>query len=169
MSAGFGDESTVSPMTSRGRDWPCLRQFGIFMENKVGSLQNTLRRIEREDLKIVGLSILDSADCAIARVITTHYERTRELLNLSGLTTFETDVIGVMLPDAAQPHTSVCSSLMSAELNVQYVYPLLYRRGGRGAVAVYVDNIDEALRVLKEQNQELVTEDDLMEFDDMFG
>jgi hypothetical protein len=58
---------------------------------------------------------------------------------------------------------------MSAELNVQYVYPLMYRRNGRGAVAVYVDNIDEALRVLKEQKHEFVTEDDLLEFDDMFG
>jgi hypothetical protein len=169
MSAGFGDETPVGPVTSRGRDWPCLRQFGIFMENKVGSLQRTLRRIERDDLKIIGLSIVDSADCAIARVITNNYERTHELLSFSQLTTFESEVIGVLLPDKPQPHTSVCSSLMSAELNVQYVYPLMYRRNGRGAVAVYVDNIDEALRVLKEQKHEFVTEDDLLEFDDMFG
>ena len=169
MSSGFGDDNPVSPMTSRGEDWPCLRQFGIFMENKVGSLQGTLRKIERDDLRIVGLSIVDSADCAIARVITNNYERTHELLQFSRLTTFETDVIGVLLPDVDQPHTSICSSLMSAELNVQYIYPLMYRRHDRGAVAVYADNIDEALRVLKEQNHEFVTEDDLMAYDDYFG
>lgn len=168
MSAGFGDDAPVEPLTSRGRDWPCLRQFGLFMENKVGALQNMLRRVERADLQIIGLSIVDSADCSIARLITNNYERTKELLDFSNLTKFETDVIGVLLPDTEQPHTSVCSALMSAELNVQYVYPLMYRRSGRGSIAIYADNIDEALRVLKEQRYDFVTEDDLLEYDQYF-
>lgn len=168
MSSGFGDDAPVEPMTSRGRDWPCLRQFGLFMENKVGALQSMLRCVERSDLHIIGLSIVDSADCSIARLVTDNYERTRELLEFSRLTKFETDIIGVMLPEADQPHTRICSSLMTAELNVQYVYPLMYRRNGRGSIAVYVDNIDEALRVLKEQDYELVTEDDLLAYDSFF-
>jgi peptidoglycan/xylan/chitin deacetylase (PgdA/CDA1 family) len=45
----------------------------------------------------------------------------------------------------------------------------MYRRNGRGSIAVYVDNLDEALRVLKEQQYEFVTEDDLMEYDEFFG
>ena len=145
------------------------KEFGLFMENKVGALQNMLRRVERSDLQIIGLSIVDSADCSIARLITTNYERTRELLEFSRVTRFETEVIGVLLPETDQPHTSVCSSLMSAELNVQYVYPLMYRRNGRGSIAIYADNLDEALRVLKEQNYEFVTEDDLLEYDEFIG
>lgn len=169
MSSAYGEDNRVDSATSRGRDWPCLQQFVVFLENKVGSLHELLRRIERDDLKIMALSILDSADSAIARVITNNYERTLELLQLSGLPFCETEVIGVMLPDADQPHTSVCGSLMSAELNVHYVYPLMYRRRGCGAVAVYVDNVDEALRVLREQKHEFVTEDDLLGYDDMYG
>ena len=169
MSSTFDEDIPVQPVTSRGRDWPCLRQFGVFLENKVGALQNILRRVERQDLQILGLSIVDSADFSIVRLITNNCERTRELLELSGVSMFETDVIGVLLPLTAKPHTSVCSSLMTAELNVQYVYPLMYRRNGRGAVAVYVDNIDEALRVLKEQNHILITEDDLLEYDEFFS
>lgn len=138
------------------------------MENKVGALQNMLRCVERSDLHIIGLSIVDSADCSIARLVTDNYERTRELLEFSRLTKFESDIIGVMLPEADQPHTRICSSLMTAELNVQYVYPLMYRRNGRGSIAVYVDNVDEALRVLKEQDYDLVTEDDLLEYDQFF-
>lgn len=169
MSAGFGDDETIDAVTSHGRDWPCLQQFVVFLENKVGSLHELLRKVERDDLKIMALSILDSSDSAIARVITNSYERTRELLELSGLPFSESEVIGVLLPDVDQPHTNICGSLMSAELNVHYVYPLMYRRNGRGAVAVYVDDVDEALRVLKEQQHEFVTEDDLLEYDDMFG
>ncbi|MCA9036587.1 MAG: acetolactate synthase, partial [Planctomycetaceae bacterium] len=67
-----------------------------------------------------------------------------------------------------QPHTSVLGSLMSAELNVHYVYPLMYRKNGRGAVAVYVNELDEALRVLRERQYELITEDDLLAYDEFF-
>ncbi len=168
MSSGIGNDSPLAPTTSRGRDWPCLRQFIIFLENRVGSLHDLLRRVERDDLKIVALSILDSADCAVVRVIVDNYERAHELLTFAGVTMFEADVIGVLLPDTNQPHTSVLGSLMSAELNVQYVYPLMYRKNGRGAVAIYVSEKEEALRVLRERNYELVTEDDLMHHDEFF-
>ena len=169
MSSAFGDDVPVDAMTSRGRDWPCLQQFVVFLENKVGSLHQLLRRVERDDLKIMALTILDSADSAIARLITNNYERSLELLQLSGLTFCETEVIGVLLPDADQPHSRVCGSLMSAELNVHYVYPLMYRRNSRGAVAIHVDDVDEGLRVLKEQGYEFVTEDDLLGYDELFG
>lgn len=169
MSAGFGEDSPVDAITSRGRDWPCLQQFVVFLENKVGSLHQLLRGVERDDLKIIALSILDSADSAIARLITNNYERARELLIMTGLPFCEVEVIGVMLPKTDQPHVKVLGSLMSAELNVHYIYPLMYRRNGRGAMAVYVGEVDEALRVLKEQCHEFVTEDDLMDYDDLFG
>ena len=86
MSSGFGDDSLVEPMTSRGRDWPCLRQFIVFLENRVGALHELLRQIERDDLRIMALSILDSADCAVARVIVNNYERARELLTFGNVT-----------------------------------------------------------------------------------
>jgi hypothetical protein len=81
---------------------------------------------------------------------------------------FETDVIGLLLPRAEQPHTAVLGSMMSAELNVQYVYPMLYRRGGRGSIALYATETEEVLRVVRERGLELVTEDDLIHLDE-FG
>lgn len=168
MSSGFGDDASVQPMTTRGRDWPCLRQFIVFLENRVGALHDVLRRIERDDLRIVALSILDSADCAVARIIVNNYERAHELLTFANFTMFETDVIGVLLPAVDQPHTALLGSLMSAELNVQYVYPLMFRRNGRGAVAVFANELEEALRVLKERQYELINEDDLLASDDFF-
>jgi len=168
MSSGFGDDASVQPMTTRGRDWPCLRQFIVFLENRVGALHDVLRRIERDDLRIVALSILDSADCAVARIIVNNYERAHELLTFANFTMFETDVIGVLLPAVDQPHTALLGSLMSAELNVQYVYPLMFRRNGRGAVAVFANELEEALRVLKERQYELINEDDLLASDEFF-
>jgi hypothetical protein len=169
MSSAFSDdESVTSPLTSRGRDWPCLRQFIVFLENRVGSLHDLLRRVERDDLKIVALSILDASDCAVARLIVDHHERAHELLTFSGIRFFETDVIGVLLPVADQPHTLLLGSLMSAEVNVDYVYPMMYRRNGRGSIAMFSNDREETLRVLREREFEIITEDDLLHHDEFY-
>ncbi|HUG90528.1 MAG TPA: acetolactate synthase [Planctomycetaceae bacterium] len=162
----FGGEASVAPGTMRGRDWPALRQFGVFLENRVGRLHDLLRHLERHDLRVIALSIVDSADCAIARLMVNHYERARELFDLSGFTVFETDVVGVELPDHPQPYVQVCLALLQAEVNIHYTYPLLFRRHGRGAIALYVDDVDLGVKILQEQNLTIVTERDLLEDDE---
>ena len=96
-------------------------------------------------------------------------ERGRELFELSGLTFFENDMVGVELPEDSRPLVSICSSLLRAEVNVNYMYPLLYRRAGRSAIAVNVDNTDMAISILTEQGLKIVTEGDLMDDDEHFG
>lgn len=168
MSMGFGDDAIVKPETLRGRDWPCLRQFGVFLENRVGRLSELLRHLEGHDLRVVALSIVDSADCSIARLMLDNYERGRELFDLSSFTVFETELIGVELPDIAQPYVGVFKALLQAELSIQYTYPLLYRHRGHGAIAVYVDDVDLGLRTLRDQGFQVVTEGDLLDDDEFF-
>ncbi len=168
MSMDFGEGLPLDPQTKRGRQWPTLRQFNVFLENKVGALHDLLRHIERWDLRIVSLSIVDSVESAVARVMLDHYERARELFELSDFTVFESDVIGVELPKSQQPYVEVCLALLQAEVNVHYTYPLLFRRNGRDAIALYVDDIDQGLRTLEEKNLNIITEDDLIDDDSFF-
>lgn len=162
MSTDFGGGSAAATdaMTGRGRGWACLRQFSVFMENRVGNLADLMRHIESVDLRVVALSIVDSVDCVVARIIVNNYDRGQELFKLSGLTVFETDVIGVELPDEPQPMVEICRPLLRAEVNIHYAYPLFYGKG-RGAVAIYVDDIDQALRALESSELKIVTEQDL--------
>jgi hypothetical protein len=168
MSMGFGDGASSDAMTMRGRDWPCLRQFCIFLENRVGRLSDLLRHLERQDLRVVALSIVDSVDCAIVRLMVDNFERGRELFSLAGFTAYESDLIGVALPDNPQPYVAVCTALLQAEVNIHYTYPLLYRRRGRGAIALYVDDVDQGLKVLHEKGLQVITEKDLMDDDEFF-
>ena len=168
MSMSFGDENSVSPSTMRGREWPCLRQFAVVLENRVGSLHQLLRHLEGHDLRVMALSIIDSIDCAIVRLVVDNYERGKELFDLSPFTVFETDILGVELPEHPQPYVSICIALLQAELNIHYTYPLLYRHRGKGAIALYVDDIDLALKTLKEKGLNIVTENDLLEDDEYF-
>ncbi len=163
----FDDEGFVPPVaTMRGRDWPTLRQFIVSMENKVGELHDLLRRVESDNMRVLALSVVDSLDFAVARVIVSEYERGLELMRLSGLNFYESDLVGVELPDSAQPHLSVCTALLSAELNVHYTYPLLFRRNGRGAIALAVDDTDAAIAALNDAGLRVITESDLLEDDE---
>ena len=161
MSMNYGDETPVEPAIMRDRNWPCLRQFGVFMENRVGRLHDVLRHVEKHDLQVIGLSIVDSIDYVVVRLILSEYERGRELFELSQFTVFENDIIGVVLPDSDQPFLDICTALLQAEVNIHYSYPLLFRPRGRGAIALLTDDVDQGVRALSEKGLKLVTEKDM--------
>lgn len=162
MPSNYDDEDTISPMTMRGRDWPCLRQFCVFMENRVGRLHDLLKLIEQHDLHIKALSVVDSVDFAVARMIVTDNDRVREILNLSPFTFMENDILGVELPEETDPYGSIFRSLVGAEINIAYTYPLLLRRARNGGIVLYVDNIDTARQVLLEKGHHVLTENELL-------
>lgn len=166
--AGSGGGQATQDLTARARAWPCLRQFAVFVENRVGRLHELLRLFESHDIRVVALSIANSVDCAFVRVMVNDADRGREVLQLSKFSFAEIDLIGVELPDGPQPFVQICLALLQAELNVQYTYPLLYHRGGRGAIALYVEDVDLAQRTLEEKGLRIVTESDLLLDDDTF-
>jgi hypothetical protein len=163
MPGDFGDEAVIDPATLHGRDWPCLRQFCVFMENRVGRLHDLLRHIEQHDLRVVALSIVDTVDFAVARVMVDRTDRAREIFRLSDFTFIENDILGVELPDDPQPYVRICLALLAAEMNIHYTYPLNLRRSGNGAIAIYVEDIDMAIRILQSQGMHMLTEGDLLE------
>lgn len=169
MSMGFGGEEFTDASTIRGRDYPALRQFCVILENRVGSLNELMRHLERHDLRIIALSMLDNVDVAVARIMLDQVERGRELFELGSFTFFEADLIGVELPDESQPFVAICSALLQAEIDVNYMYPLLYRRGGRSAVAIHVDNVDNAVAILRDLGHTLLSEGDLTRDDEYFS
>lgn len=145
----------------RGRNYPSIRQFTVFMENRVGQLLEVIRRFEGSKVKIVALSINDSAECAFVRFLLSHPEQGREILERAGLALIESDLIGVELPTVHSPLLQVCTALLQAEVNIIQAYPLLVRPRGRPAVALMVDNIDIGLETLDHKGFTMITEADL--------
>jgi hypothetical protein len=159
-----GEETNTE--TLRGRDWPCLRQFCVFLENRVGRLNDLMRQLESIDTRVMAMSIFDSVDFAMVRLMFNDADRAREKLELSGFLFSESDVVGVQLPDGDKPFHEVCSALVKAEVNIHHAYPLLYRRNGRGAIAMFVDDVDLAVKVLSETGYRVITENDLHDDDE---
>lgn len=149
--------------TMRGRNYPAIRQFTVFLENRVGQLLEVVRRFEGSKIHIVALSIVDSAECAFVRFLLSHPEEGREILERAGLAIIETDLIGVELPDGPQPLLEICTALLQAEVNIVQAYPLLVRPRGRAAVALMVDNIEMGLETLADKGFSMVSEGDLQQ------
>lgn len=147
--------------TMRGRSHPSIRQFTVFLENRVGQLLEVARRFEGTEVRIVALSITDSSECALARFLLSHPEEGREILERAGLAIIESDLIGVELPDDPQPLLGICTALLQAEVNIIQAYPLFVRPRGRPAVALMVDNLEMGLETLASKHFSMISEADL--------
>jgi hypothetical protein len=165
MASGGSEHAGTDFATMRGRDYPSLRQFTVFLENRVGQLLEVVRRFEGSNVRIIAITISDSTECAIVRFVLSDPEQGREVLERAGLAIVESDLIGVELPDSPQPLLQVCTALLQAEVNITQVYPLLARPHGNPAVALMVDNIEIALDTLANKGFSPVTEDSLKEAD----
>ncbi len=162
MSVGDSGEGTgVGYATARGRNWPTLRQFTVFLENRVGQLLEVVRRFDGSRVRIVALSISDSGECAFVRFLLSHPEQGREILERAGLALIESDLIGVELPEDSQPLLRICTALLQAEVNIIQAYPILARPRGRPAVALMVDNTEMGLETLVAKGFTMISEDDL--------
>ncbi len=159
----IGEGSGTGFATIRGRNYPTIRQFTVFLENRVGQLLEVVRRFEGSKVRIVAFSISDATECAFVRFLLSHPEQGREILERAGLAMIETDLIGVELPEGPQPLLKVCTALLQAEINIVQAYPLIVRPHGRPAVALMVDNIEMAQETLGEKGFTMVSEGDLLE------
>ena len=157
----YDDSGATGFSTMRGRNYPSIRQFTVFLENRVGQLLEVVRRFEGSRVRFVALSIADSAECAFVRFLLSHPEEGREILERAGLAIIESDLIGVELPTGPQPLLKICTALLQAEVNIVQAYPLLVRPHGRAAVALMVDNIEMGLETLASKGFSMITEGDL--------
>src|SRR6516165_8191592 len=145
MSEGQDEDSGsyTDLSTARGRDWPSVRQF------------------ETSDNRIVSVTVVDSADCAIIRLVLKDPERALEVFQQAKLPVTESDLLVVQLPDGPQPLLQICKALLGAELNIHYAYPLLIGPAGNAALALHVEDHEAAARVLERSGFVLFTEGDL--------
>ncbi len=159
----FGGEAGIEFDTARGRDWPSVRQFNVFVENRLGGLMDVVRRFEATDVRIISFTIIDSSDCAIIRLVVSDPERATEILRQGKMMFTESDLLVVKLPEGNQPLVTIFKALLSAEVSIHYAYPLMVGVGPDGgtALAMYVADIEMASSALTDKGFTIYTENDL--------
>lgn len=156
-------EEVLPPQTQHGAGFELtrIRQFTVFLENRVGRLQGLLRAFEESAGKVCAMSIEESADSALVRIICSEPEHGREALHTAGFSFSESELLAVELPkNTKQPLMAICAALLAAEINIHYAYPLLQRPHGP-ALALYVEDPTLAAQLLIRKGFVLIGESDL--------
>ena len=156
-------EDVLPPQTESGAGFEPtrIRQFTVFLQNKVGRLQQLVRAFEEHEGRIVALSIEESGDAALVRIICSDPDRGKDILDNTGFTYGETDILAVELPKRTkQPLIAICAALLTAEINIHYAYPLLLRPHGP-TLALYVDEPTLAAQIMIRKGFNLIGESDL--------
>ena len=141
---------------------PRVQQISFFLQNRIGALLGVARKLEELHINICAVSILDSADHAVIRMVVDRPSLAKQALVEKGLSVFESELVAVELP--TQQGTGlprILSALLMAEVNVHYIYSLLVQCNGHQVVAFHVDDTDVATQVLRRQGLALVGQDQI--------
>lgn len=154
--------SQVPSETMQGYAAPSVRQFSIFLENRVGKLLDLLRHFdEASHVHVVGINVIDSSDHAVIRMIPDNSTAARKMLNDLGINFTETDVI-VAVIDESHSIADLCLYLLGAELNILFLYSLIQQSAiGDSTIAVAIDDLTLAGQLLLKKGFNLLGEADL--------
>lgn len=156
-------EEILPPLTQSGAGFELtrVRQFTVFLDNRVGRLGMLVRALEEGQTRIVALSIEESADSSLVRLICSEPDLARDLLKRDAFPFGESELLAVELPRrSAQPVLAICSALLAAEINIHYAYPFLVRPKGP-ALALNVEDPTLAAQLLIKKGFTLISEGDL--------
>ncbi len=134
-----------------------VKQISIFLENKSGRLAQVTKVLAEHNINLRALSLADTADFGILRIIVNDASKAVSVLKESGYTFGETDVIAVEVPDKPGGLASILSVLWSAGLGVEYMYAFVKSSGDNAVMIFRFENTDKAIDVLKSNNFKILT------------
>lgn len=134
-----------------------IKQFSIFVENKQGKMAEVTRLLADAGIDLRTLSLADTRDFGILRIIVNDPDKAEALLHENGWAFKVTSVIGIKVPDVPGGVASVLEALNDADLNVEYMYAFVNRTPGRADTIICVDDEDAALRALRNHGIEILT------------
>lgn len=146
--------------TARGYSPPVVKQFSVFLNNKVGRLSELVETFTEQPVRLVAFSVVDSADHSVVRLVTTDSDTSRALLRNGGFSFNESEMIVVEF-SADQRLSHLCAALLSAEVNIYYAYPLTVRPHGSATMALYTDDQILSGQLLRRRGFTLLGEADL--------
>ena len=138
-----------------------INQLSIFVENKAGTVAEITKSIANAGVSIRALSVADTQEFGILRLIVSDVEKAKEALHENDCVVSITKVIGVEIPDVAGGLSSVLELMSENNINVEYLYAFITISGQHAYVVLRVEDNDKAAKILKENGVKLVTQADI--------
>ncbi len=129
-----------------------VEQISIFIENKSGRLAEITRILGEAGINIRALSLADTSDFGILRLIVNDGQKAKSVLKEKGFTVNMTEVVAVEVPDTPGGLSLILQALDRKQINVEYMYAFVERCGGNAVIIFRFDETDNAISVLKAEN-----------------
>lgn len=138
-----------------------VKQISIFLENKSGRLAQVTRVLGDNGINIRALSIADTTDFGILRLIVNDPDLACRVLKEAGFTVSATDVIAVEVVDEPGGLAKVLAILREANLNIEYLYAFLQKVSNAALVVFRVEQLDEAIAALQAEGIRILSGEEL--------
>jgi len=136
-----------------------IHQLSVFLENKSGRITEVLEVLGEENIRITALSVADTSEFGILRLIVSDPEKARELLKKKSFTVNLTEVIMVMAPNEAKYYAKVLKILSDIDISVEYTYA--FSVGDKSIIILRCSDTGQAIQELKKHEMDLLKASDL--------
>jgi hypothetical protein len=126
------------------------KQVSVFLENKPGRMANVLSALAREKINLTALTVMDSHEHSVLRLVADDPARARQVVKTLGAPSAETDVLIVELRNQPGALAHVCELLAAEHINIEYAYCSAGGRNGKTLGVFKVSNAEKAGRTLGE-------------------
>jgi hypothetical protein len=137
-------------------------QLSVFMENKPGHLQGVLKTLADAHINIVTLTIAETSDFGILRMIVNDPDRAKKVLQESRITCSSTEVLAVELDDKPGSLFKAIDAFAKNKLNIEYMYAFTEKRGDRAVMIFRFDDIEAAKKALSQEGYQIVKSIDII-------
>lgn len=138
-----------------------IKQLSVFVENKGGRLAEITSVMANADINIRGLSIADTTDFGILRLIVDNPVEAEKKLKAAGLTVSLSEVIAVSIPDKMGGFAETMKAIADKDVGVEYVYEFVPRSANHAYFVLRVADNEKAIAALKAHGCELLEDENI--------
>ena len=135
-----------------------IQQLSVFLENREGRLDTVLKILAENDVNIVALSLADTSDYGMLRMIVSDPNKGKAVLKENGITSMLTDVVALRVPHETGSLSRAMHQIVEGEINVEYMYA--FANGADAAAVLKSDDPARVIDILKGSGFDVYTADE---------